>query len=267
MTVRAKELKKYSLVVPAYNEEKRLPRAILDIHGFFKRFSSDLEVLLVIEKSSDRTLEIARELTRDKTYFRVIDNKVQRGKGYAVKSGMLEAKGEIVFFMDADLSTPLVEVLTFLGHFAEEPSVDIIIGSRAHNQSEILKSQNPIRKNMGRTFNKIVQSFAVKGIEDTQCGFKAFRRKAVAPIFSRQSLDGFAFDVEVLLIALELGFTIDTRPIKWVNDPDSKVHIVRDSLKMLYDIVRIKRIVKKTFKVQPFSDSELNPETPAASGE
>ncbi len=266
MTVRAKELKKFSLVVPAYNEEKRLPRAILDIHAFFSKYSKDLEVLIVIEKSTDRTLELAREMTKDKDYFRVIDNQVQRGKGYAVKSGMLQAQGELVFFMDADLSTPLVEVLNFLSHFAEEPSVDIIIGSRAHNQSEILKSQNPIRKNMGRTFNKIVQSFAVKGIEDTQCGFKAFRRKTVHPIFSRQSLDGFAFDVEILLIAIELGFTIDTRPIKWVNDPDSKVHIVRDSMKMLYDIIRIKPIVRKTLKDKPFSEAELEVDHQRASG-
>ena len=245
---------KFSLVVPAFNEEKRLPLAIRDIDSFFARFASELEVLIVIEKSSDNTLKIARELTEGKTHFKVVDNQVHRGKGYAVKSGMLKAQGDFVFFMDADLSTPLAEVLTFLSHFQEEPSVDIIIGSREHNQSEILKSQNPIRKNMGRIFNKIVQSFAVKGITDTQCGFKAFKQEVVEPIFSRQQLDGFAFDVEILLLAIEYGATIDTLPIKWVNDPDSKVHIIRHSLEMLRDILRIKRIVKKTLKKNPFPE-------------
>ncbi len=243
---------KFSLVVPAFNEEKRLPLAIRDIDSFFARFSSEVEILIVIEKSSDQTLNLAQELTKDKPHFKVIDNKVHRGKGYAVKSGMLQAQGDYVFFMDADLSTPLAEVITFLNHFSEDNSVDIIIGSREHNQSEILKSQNPIRKNMGRMFNQIVQQFAVKGITDTQCGFKAFKKEVVEPIFSRQQIDGFAFDVEILLLAIEYGATIDTLPIKWVNDPDSKVHIIKHSLQMLRDILRIKRVVRNTLKKNPF---------------
>lgn len=242
-----------SLVIPAYNEERRLPTSLRDIKAFFSGLGVPLEVLVIVEKSTDRTVEFATKETQDDSRFIIVDNKVQRGKGYAVKTGMLRAQGDIVFFMDADLSTPLSEVLSFLGHFMSHPETDVIIGSRAHAKSQVMKKQSWLRRNMGRTFNKFVQLFGVRGIEDTQCGFKAFRGPCVREIFSRQTIDGFAFDVEVLVLAQELGYHIDILPVRWVNSPESKVRILIDPIKMLWDLIKIRRIVRKTIREKPLA--------------
>lgn len=241
----------FSLVIPAYREEKRLPASIRDIRSFFAKFEVPFEVLVVVEKSPDRTIELGRAAVGNDPKIKVLDNQVQRGKGYAVKSGMLRARGEVVFFMDADLSTPLSEVLNFLAHFQAHPETDIVIGNRAHAKSLIVKKQSWLRRNLGRTFNKFVQIFGVRGIEDTQCGFKAFRAKASREIFSRQTLDGFAFDVEVLMLAQALGYKIDILPVRWVNSPDSKVRILIDPFKMLWDLIRTRRLVRKTIRERP----------------
>lgn len=242
---------KISLVVPAYNEEKRLPVSLQKMLVHFKNSPYEIEVLAIIEKSKDRTVEASQAVVKHDSRFQVIDNKVQRGKGYAVRSGMTRATGDLVFFMDADLSTPLDEVDAFVKHFNEHPSIDVAIGSREHARSQIVKSQHPLRKNMGRIFNKFVQLLAGEGITDTQCGFKAFRRDACQEIFSRQKLDGFAFDVEVLMLARLLGFKIDVLPVKWVNDEDSKVRIVRDSLKMLRDLIKTRWLVARSLREKP----------------
>lgn len=210
-----------------------------------------LEIIIVIEKSSDRTVEFAQKAIDGNPMFHVVENDVQRGKGYAVKTGMLRALGEIVFFMDADLSTPLAEIFKFIAEFTTHPEVDVIIGSRAEAKSMILKKQSWIRRNMGRAFNRFVQAFGVTGIRDTQCGFKAFRKKTVEPIFSRQTIDGFAFDVEILVLAKAMGFKIATVPVRWVNSADSKVRIWIDPLLMLVDLVRIKRLVRQSLKARP----------------
>lgn len=242
-----------SLVIPAYREERRLPTSIRDIRAFFAAFPLPVEVLVMVEKSPDRTLELGQSTAAGEDRIQVVDNQVQRGKGYAVKSGMLRAQGEIIFFMDADLSTPLAEIFAFLTHFAEHPETDAIIGSRAHAKSQIIKRQSLFRQSLGRTFNRFVQFFGVRGIEDTQCGFKAFRREAAREVFSRQTLDGFAFDVEVLMLAEDMGYKIDVLPVRWVNSPDSKVRIWIDPLKMLWDLIRTRRIVRKTLRERPLA--------------
>jgi dolichyl-phosphate beta-glucosyltransferase len=239
----------FTLVIPAYNEERRLPAAIRDIKSFFRDLP--IEILVVVEKSKDRTLKVAREAAGDDARFQIIDNQVHKGKGYAVKSGMLRARGDFVFFMDADLSTPLAEVWKFLAHFSTADKTHVVIGSRAHAQSQIVKKQSWLRRNLGRGFNKFVQVFGVKGIEDTQCGFKAFRAKACREIFSRQTLNGFAFDVEILMIAKALGYEVDVLPVRWVNSPDSKVNILIDPIKMLIDLIRTRRIVQRTMQEKP----------------
>lgn len=243
-----------SIVIPAYNEERRLPQSIRDLSEFFRRMNDSgavaVEILIIVEKSTDRTVERAREAAAGSP-ISIIANDVQRGKGYAVRTGMLRARGEIVFFMDADLSTPLSEVFNFLATFQSEPAVDIIIGSRAEAKSQILKRQTWFRQNLGRGFNRFVQLFAIDGIRDTQCGFKAFRRATIEPIFSRQTLNGFAFDVEVLLLAQKLGYTIKTLPVRWVNSPDSKVRIWIDPILMLRDLIAIRWIVRRSLKARP----------------
>lgn len=245
-----------SIVIPAYNEERRLPDTIRDLRSFFSSISG-VEILLVIEKSADRSVELAREAVAGDPRFVIIANDVHRGKGYAVRGGMLKARGETVFFMDADLSTPLAEVFKFMAEFAAHPELDILIGSRAEAQSQIIKKQTWIRQNMGRSFNKFVQAFGVSGVRDTQCGFKAFRRRVVEPIFSRQTLDGFAFDVEILILAQMMGFKFKAVPVRWVNSADSKVRIWIDPLKMFYDLIRIKRIVRQSLKARPLDPIPL----------
>ena len=254
-----------SIVIPAYNEERRLPASLRDIKTFFQAFPLPLEVLVVVERSTDRTLDLAREAAADAAWIEVIDNQVHRGKGYAVKSGMLRAKGEIVLFMDTDLSTPLTEVIAFLSHFNDHPSADVVIGSRAEAKSRVVKKQSWLRRNLGRAFNRFVQGIAMRGITDTQCGFKAFRLRAVRDVFAMQTTDGFAFDVEVLMLAQELGYKIDVKPVHWVNSPDSKVRILLDPLKMLWDLLSMRRRVQRSVRARPLSPSVSAPQPRAPS--
>lgn len=227
---------KASFIIPAYNEEKRLPPTIKKIQAFLDQINIPAEVIIVVEKSSDQTVEAAKLLVDTDPRFIIQANPVRKGKGYAVHCGMMRARGEIVFFMDADLSTPLNEVRNFLDYFQAHPQCDILIGSRGLPESRVVRSQSSTRKSMGQSFNKIVQAMGLTGFRDTQCGFKAFRSSVVHEIFSRQTIFGFAFDVEILFIAQKLGYSVHDQAVEWCNDEDSKVHIVRDSMKMLKDL-------------------------------
>ena len=240
-----------SIVIPAWNEARRLPQSLQQLRDFLDTHALGVEVLVIVERSADATLEAAGAAVAGDSRFEVIDNLVHRGKGYAVRSGVLLARGEIVLFMDADLSTPLEEVLVFLQHCTQHPDTDVVIGSRALALSRVDKPQSALRRNLGRTFNKLVQHFGIAGITDTQCGFKAFRRDAARAIFCRQTLDGFAFDVEVLMLARALHLQIDVLPVRWSNSPGSSVHIVRDSWRMLRDLLRVRGRVRRTLRRQP----------------
>lgn len=240
-----------SLVIPAYNEALRLEASIRALRAYLRYARWSLEVILVVERSSDGTLDLARRLTAGQAEFLVLDNEVQRGKGYAVRCGMLRARGDLTFFMDADLSTPLPEIDGFLAHFEAHPEVDILVGNRQHPGTAILKHQSLVRRKMGQAFNGVLRCIAGVSLRDTQCGFKAFRRAAREGIFSRQTLDGFAFDVEVFLLAQRLGFRWLDLPVHWANSEGSKVHLFRDSCRMLRDAFRVRRIVDETLRRQP----------------
>jgi dolichyl-phosphate beta-glucosyltransferase len=209
------------------------------------RSSRSFEILVVVEQSTDGTLELAREATAKQANFRVIDNQVHRGKGYAVRSGMRQARGAVAFYMDADLSVPLEEIDEFLAWFEAHPEEDVLIGSRQHPSSRIERRQGLIRQTMGRTFNRILRCISLLPFRDTQCGFKAFRREAAREIFSLQTIDGFAFDVEVILLARGLGCRIRELPVRWLNSTESKVRIVRDSLRMFMDVIVIRRRIAR----------------------
>jgi dolichyl-phosphate beta-glucosyltransferase len=212
------------------------------------RSSGSFEVLIVVEHSTDGTLELAREATAEQANFHVVDNRFQRGKGYAVRSGIRQARGAVVFYMDADLSVPLEEIDRFLAHFEAHPEDDVLLGSRQHAASRIERRQSLLRQTMGKTFNRILRSLSLLPFRDTQCGFKAFRAKAAREIFTLQTIDGFAFDVEVLLLAQSLGCRISELPVRWLNSPESKVHIVRDSLRMLLDAITVRRRVARILR-------------------
>ena len=233
-----------SLVIPAYNEAHRLAASVRALREFLAYTRHACEVIIVVERSTDGTLELARELTEGQAAFRVIGNPDQRGKGHAVRTGMLAARGEIAFFMDTDLSTPLPEIERFLAQFAAHPATDILIGNRQHAQSAIMKRQSLLRRKMGQTFNAILRMVARIRVKDTQCGFKAFRRAAREAIFPRQTIEGFAFDVELLILAEVLGHSVADLPVEWHNAEGSKVHIIRDSWRMLRDALRIRARVR-----------------------
>ena len=235
-----------SIIIPAYNEAHRLEASITALRGYLASVPWTHEGILVVEKSTDGTLELARRLAAGAPWLHVLGHDVQRGKGHAVRAGMLRARGEIAFFMDADLSTPLPEIERFIARFSEAPGVDVLVGNRQHARSEILTQQHFLRRSMGQTFNAILRTIAGIRLADTQCGFKAFRRTAREAIFPLQKLDGFAFDVEVLLLAERLGFTVEDMPVQWSNAQGSKVRIVRDSWRMLCDAIRVRRLVAKT---------------------
>jgi dolichyl-phosphate beta-glucosyltransferase len=230
-----------SLVIPAYHEAQRLPATVAALIEFCTGLDCAHEVLIVVERSADGTLEMARRLVQGHGAFAVIDNMIHRGKGYAVRRGMERAKGDFIFYMDADLSVPLVEVHRFLAHFHAHPEVDVLVGNRQHAQSRILQRQSFVRRTLGQTFNLFLRLAGLASLHDTQCGFKAFRCVAARAIFARQRIDGFAFDVEVILLAEELGCTITDLPVEWINSPASHVRIVSDSIKMLRDMILVRR--------------------------
>ncbi len=242
------EIPYLSIVVPAYNEALRLPPTLEKLAEFGRDFGRSHEVLIIVERSTDGTLDIAARFAAQQAHFQAVDNGVQRGKGCAVRSGMLRARGEYVFYMDADLSVPLAAVPEFLVRFESAPRADVLLGNRQHAMSRISRRQAWLRRTMGQSFNRILKTCGLASLHDTQCGFKAFRREAAREIFSRQTIDGFAFDVEVLLLAERLGCKIADLPVEWINSPESKVRILHDSLAMLRDTLRVRAVVEKTLR-------------------
>ncbi len=227
-----------SVVVPAYNEEERLPRSLEGLHAYYSAQPYDYDVIVVSDGSRDRTSEIVRDFAVTHPYFRLIDYHPNHGKGFAVRTGILAATGDNILFCDADLATPQEETAKLLAHIRH--GADVAIGSRPLRESKLERHQPWYREYFGRTANLIIQLLAVRGIKDTQCGFKMFTRKAGHDIFSRCKLDEFGFDFESLMIAKDLGYRIDEVPIRWLDQPGSKVVLTRDGPRALRDLLRIR---------------------------
>jgi len=221
-----------SVVVPALNEEDRLPRTLERIASHLARRGGDYEVLVVDDGSRDRTA--ARAESAGATVLR---NETNRGKGFAVRRGMLAARGARRLMTDADLSTP-IEELDRLGARMDEGH-DVVVGSRALPGSRIEVRQPWYRENSGRLFNVFVRALAVPGVMDTQCGFKLFSAAAARDVFSAARLDGFSFDVEALFLARKNGYRIAEVPVVWRNDAASRVSLLRGFL-AFPDLVRIR---------------------------
>ena len=245
-----------SLVVPAFREARRLPPNLPRIAAYCDALplpaGQTYEALIVVERSDDGTLARAREAAAPFPRLEVVDNGPQRGKGHAVRSGMLRARGAVRLFMDADLSTPLPEVGRFLAHFAAHPETDVLIGNRRHPGSHVGRPQGPVRRHLGGLFSRLVRERVLPGAwMDTQCGFKAFRAGAAREIFSRQRLDGFSFDVEVLALAAGLGLTTRDLPVQWFDADATRVSLWRDGWKMLRDLRRVRSLVARSLREQP----------------
>lgn len=230
-----------SVVIPAYNEETRLPKTVREIHSFLVERRYAGELLLVNDGSRDRTHEVMQALRDELPLVRVLSYSQNRGKGYAVRTGVMAANHASVLFSDADHSTPIADIDRLWPRY--DDGCPVVVASRSLAKSEILIRQPIHRVGMGRVFNLIVSLLAVRGIQDTQCGFKLFSQSAARRIFSRVRTDGFAFDVEVLLRAREEGMRIAEVPVRWADAGGSRVRPGRDSIRMMMEILRMRGLV------------------------
>ena len=229
-----------SLVIPAYNEEVRLSASLDAVARFAAAHPGGCEVILVDDGSSDRTAEIARAFAARHPFSRVLVNDRNRGKGYSIRQGALDARGETILISDADLSTPLTESAKLLARLAAMGE-GIAIGSRGLAGSNVEVHQNALRELMGRTFNLVVRTMTGLPFRDTQCGFKALSRRIAEPIFRRARVDRFSWDVEILYVARKRGVKIEEIPVTWRNAPGSKVGILSAPVEMLRDVIRVRR--------------------------
>jgi len=227
-----------SIIIPSYNEEARLPGTLQRIAEYLPTLGLRTEVLVVDDGSTDRTAAVAESFHRKLTGLRVLSNGPNRGKGYSVRHGMLEAHGDKVLFTDADLSAPIEESDKLLA--ALNNGYDVAIGSRAMDRSLISTHQSIFREFAGIIFNKIVRMVLRLPFVDTQCGFKAFRRERTRIIFEQQRIEGFGFDPELLYLARHYGLRAIEIPVRWGHSEATKVNMLGDSLKMFADIFAIR---------------------------
>lgn len=226
-----------SIVIPALNEEARLPPTLSKIDAYLNTQDYDAEVIVVDNGSQDRTTEVVQAFAEAHPYVRLIQL-AERGKGRAVKAGMLDAKGDYRFICDADLSMPIEEMSKFLPPNYE--GYDVLIGSREGEGARRI-GEPEYRHIMGRIFNFIVKMTAIREFEDTQCGFKMFNRRAAEDLFEVQRMNGIGFDVELIYVALKRGYKVTDVPITWYFDPDSRMRLVQDTLHVLVEIWEIRK--------------------------
>jgi dolichyl-phosphate beta-glucosyltransferase len=229
-----------SVLIPAYNEQDRIEPTVRTIVRWLREQRRRFEVVVVDDGSRDRTGTVVHDLRSELHEVRLIRLARNHGKGYAVRAGVLNARCDLILFSDADLATP-IEELTRL-EAALSDGAAIAIGSREMPSDSVRVRARPYRRVMGRTFHALVQLLTVRGFRDTQCGFKLFRGAAAQDLFSRIRMDGYTFDVELLLIAGRRGYRVAEVPVNWVHQPGSKVNLVTDSARMLWDLIRIRQL-------------------------
>lgn len=234
---RSDQVMHLSFIIPAYNEAERIAPSLRVAVEYFASVDYQAEVIVVDDGSRDATASVVARFESEGV--RLLRQPANRGKGAAVRRGMLEATGRYRIFSDADFSTPVTETPKLLDRLG---AVDVVIGSRALDSSTIREHQPWYREAMGKLFNRLVQMLLVPGIHDTQCGFKGFTAEAAYEIFSHAKIDGFSFDVEALFLARRLGFTIEEIPVEWYNDRRSTLDPVSDSIAMVRELLRIRAL-------------------------
>jgi dolichyl-phosphate beta-glucosyltransferase len=228
-----------SVIIPAYNEQNRLPQTLRQVLDWLARGTfSFREVIVVDDGSRDETVRVVEECAKQNACVRLLRNPGNRGKGYAVRHGMQEAKGEWILYTDADLSSP-IEELEKLCRAAREQGAGVAIGSRAVDRSLVEKHQPLLRELSGRCFNLVMRMVTGLPFRDTQCGFKLYRADAARQIFAQQKQEGFSFDVEDLLIAKRLGVRAVEVPVRWANVEGTKVRLSQGIMSFL-DLVKIR---------------------------
>ncbi|MFH1564494.1 MAG: dolichyl-phosphate beta-glucosyltransferase [bacterium] len=224
-----------SVVIPAYNEEKQIKNSLNMIKEYLDTRGFSYEIIVSNDGSVDGTVE---EVKKSGVDVILLDNKKNYGKGFAIKSGMLKAQGEFVVFLDADLATPIAELPKLLNSL-ENGDAQIVIGSRAIGKRDIERSL--IRSVIGLGFRKLKSLIVGIEIFDSQCGFKGFKREVVEPIFKKQTINGWSFDVEILLIASKLGYKILEVPVSWTEQGNSKMKLWREIPRMFWELLRIRK--------------------------
>ncbi len=244
--------KELSIIIPAYNEEARLGKTIDEILNYIKAENLDAEVIVVDDGSSDSTVEVAKKTFEKHSQIQTdaIRYEQNRGKGYAVKTGLKAAKGKIALFSDADLSTPIEELPKLIKPI-QKGDFDITLGSRALDRSLIGERQPWRREQGGKVFNLFVRTLTGLPFWDTQCGFKAFNMEKFRPLLEVMQIEKFGFDVEFLYVAHHAGLRLKEIPVRWNNDDRTKVNIFRDSLRMFNEVREIRKNSKlRLYEIQ-----------------
>jgi dolichyl-phosphate beta-glucosyltransferase len=227
-----------SVVIPAFNESDRLPSTVASLQAFLREDGRVAEIIIVDDGSLDDTSAKVRQIALTEPRVRLIRLPQNRGKGYAVRTGVVNAAGTRVLFADADGATPFEELLRL--DAALNSGADVAIGSRALHDRSTRVEARAYRRIAGRMFHAVVRLFAVRAISDTQCGFKLFDAAVAHDLFSRMRMTGYSFDVEVLVMAQRSGYRVAEIPVNWTHIPGSKVRVVRDGLRMARDVLRIR---------------------------
>jgi glycosyltransferase involved in cell wall biosynthesis len=228
----------YSIVIPAYNESARIPATLDSVLACVRSRGWNAEVIVVNDGSTDDTAQVVREIAKSAPELRLIENPGNRGKGYSVKSGILQALGEVVMFTDADLSSPMEEAERLFAAIAA--GADIAIGSRWLESSRQTHRQPLYRQVFGRCFNAVTRAIMRLPFADTQCGFKAFTRHAAQTVFQLQTIERWGFDPEILFIALKRGFRVVEVPVSWAHDARTRMSYLRDGFTMLEELARVR---------------------------
>ena len=232
------EYPSYSIVIPAYNESARIPATLEQVVACVRQRGWAAEIIVVNDGSTDTTAELVRAFARSAPEVRLVENPGNRGKGYSVRSGMLQALGEVVMFTDADLSSPIEEADRLFAGIAA--GADIAIGSRWLESSSQTHRQPLYRQFFGRCFNAVTRGVMGLHFADTQCGFKAFTRAAAQTVFQLQTIERWGFDPEILFIGLKRGFRIVEVPVSWGHDARTRMSYLRDGAQMLQEIASIR---------------------------
>lgn len=224
-----------TVVIPAYNEERRLGGTLTEVVGFLEARGDDFEILVVDDGSRDQTAAVARRF--DDPRVRLLALPRNCGKGAALRHGVAASRGEWILLCDADLSTPIEDLERLEGHAGDS---EVILGSRAQAESDIIRHQPFYRELMGKTFNSILRALGLVEVRDTQCGFKLLQGEAGRRLFAELTIDRFAYDVELVCRARDRGLRVVEQGVRWSDSPSSRVHPVRDSLNMLLEVLRLR---------------------------
>jgi glycosyltransferase involved in cell wall biosynthesis len=229
---------RYSIVIPAYNESRRIERTLQEVLAYAAQQRWDAEVIIVNDGSRDNTVEIVGRYAEKNPALRLIENPGNRGKGYSVRNGMLKAGGDVMLFSDADLSAPIGESAKLFEQI--QMGADVAVGSRWVKPELQTQKQSLHRQAFGRVFNLALRLVLGLRFKDTQCGFKAFSRRAVDSIFPQQRIERWGFDPEVIFLAEKKGLKVIEVPVQWAHEPGGSIHPVRDGLRMLLEMLKVR---------------------------